>query len=169
MKKSIILILGICFLISGCSTAATYKEVFKNKPNFNLKSFSAAQEVLYQATVNAICSRQFMIEEENKEKKIISAKRLFQKGRKTITVLLQAKISPGEENSSNLFLNAIQSTQGSYVADRTRFILWFIPIPGGGKKRQSRLKKKKKQLTIRISIRDSSLISNKRFTLCKQK
>jgi len=127
------------FLVCGCATPA-YKDVFKDKPAYNAKSFALERDLLYQATLRAICGRNFIIEKEDEEKGVILAKRSFQRGKRTIVLVLQANASFDEAQRTTLFLNALETTERHYVADHTRFLLWLIPLPGGGGKEGASVK-----------------------------
>lgn len=139
MNKTGLFLLAIVFLIAGCSTPA-YKEVFKDKPAYNSKQFLANRDILHQATLRAICARNFIIEKEDPEKGLILAKRSFQRGRRTIILVLQANASFDAAKRTTLYLNAMETTERYYVADHTRFFLWLVPLPGGGGKEGSSIK-----------------------------
>jgi len=126
-------------IVCGCATPA-YKDVFKDKPAYNSKSFAVNRDILYQATLRAICARNFIIEKDDQEKGFILAKRSFQRGRKTIILALQANASFDEAQKTTLYLNALETSERYFVADRTRFLLWLIPLPGGGGKEGSSVK-----------------------------
>jgi hypothetical protein len=134
-------LISILFLCAGCASAA-YKEVFRDTPAYNRKDFSAGKEIAYKATLRAIIAKNFMVEKEDKENSFILAKRSFQQGKRTTVLLLQAKLVSDEVNKTALYLNALQTTERAYVADRTRFFLWIIPLPGGGGKEGSNIKEK---------------------------
>ena len=144
MNKIVIFFLITCFFISGCATIPVYKEVFKENATYNQREFPVSKDVLYQTAIKTICSKNFIIEEENGEKGFILAKRSFQKGKRAIVLTLQAKITYDGEGKSTLYLNALQTTEKLFVADRTRFLLWVIPLPGGGGKEASRVKEGEK-------------------------
>lgn len=137
-KKILYAALSI-FLISACATPA-YKEVFKDKPAYNSKIFSLNRDTLYQAALRAMCARNFIIEKEEPEKGFILSKRSFQRGKRTITLLLQATVNFDAAERSTLFLNALETTERYFIADRTRFFLWLVPLPGGGGKEGSSVK-----------------------------
>ncbi|MFZ2356594.1 MAG: hypothetical protein WAW67_02065 [Candidatus Omnitrophota bacterium] len=139
MKKKIIFILLAIFL-SGCASSHVYKEVMKEGPAYNTKEFSVSKDILYKAVEKTILSKNFMIEKQDPEDNFILAKRSFQKGKRTIVLLLQGKITTEGENKSTVFLNAIETKEANYVADHTRFFLWIVPLPGGGGKEASRIK-----------------------------
>ena len=138
-------------VISGCASAPAYKEVFEEKPAYNSREFSVGADALHQATVRALCSRNFIIEKEDADNGFILARRSFQKGKRTFILALQAKInSQGEDNSSSvLYLNALQTTERLYVADRTRFFLFIVPLPGGGGKEATKIKEEEKTIEDR--------------------
>ena len=140
MRRLSIFIMVIAFLISGCSTASVYKEVLKQKTPYNMREFSISEDILYQATIRTMYSKNFIIEKEDKEKGLILAKRVFQRGRRTIDLLLQARVISIEADKSTLYLNAIQTTLRTCITDRTRFFLWLIPLPGGGGKEATEIK-----------------------------
>jgi len=144
MRKVLFYCLIGFFLIDGCASAPVYKEVFKEKVNYNKREFNVSSEILYQAVVKAICSKSFIIENEDKERGFILAKRYFQKGKRNIILALQAKIVTEGEEYTNLYLNAVETTERLYVADRTRFFLFIIPLPGGGGKEATKIKEGEK-------------------------
>ena len=146
--RRFIFLLCFVFLFASCATFNPSKEVFKEKASYNSKKFSVSGELLYQALIKTIYSHNFIIEKENKEEGFILAKRCFQKGKRHIVLLLQAKIIP-DENKSTLYLNALQTTERLFVADRTRFFLWIIPLPGGGGKEASRIKEEERVIENR--------------------
>jgi hypothetical protein len=129
--------------ISGCATPV-YKDVFREKVSYNSQEFPVPQNVLYQATSRAICSKNFIIEKEDPNKGFILAKRSFQRGKRTIALIIQAKIDPIAADKTTLFLNAIETKEVYFVADRTRFFLFIIPLPGGGGKEGSQIKEGEK-------------------------
>lgn len=141
--KRIHIFLLIIFLLTGCATPV-YKEVFKEGPAYNAKEFSFLKDILYKATLRCMYAKNFIIEKEDEEKGFILAKRSFQRWKRTIVLLLQAKVVSDGENKSTLYLNALQTTERFYVADRTRFFLWIIPLPGGGGKEASSTKEGEK-------------------------
>ena len=139
MKKKNAIVLMV-FLLLGCASSHVYREVMKEEPAYNTKEFSVPQDALYKAVLETILRKNFMIEKEEKENGFILAKRSFQKGKRTIALLLQAKITSESENQATVFLSAIETKEASYIADRTRFFLWLIPLPGGGGKEASSVK-----------------------------
>jgi len=147
MRKFVFLLCFV-FLFASCATFNPSKEVFKEKASYNFKEFPVSGEILYQAVIKTIYSHNFIVEKENKEGGFILAKRCFQKGKRNIILLLQAKIIP-EENKSTLYLSALQTTERLFIADRTRFFLWIIPLPGGGGKEASRIKEGEKVIEDR--------------------
>jgi len=142
--RRFVCLLCLVFFLSGCATFSPSKEVFKEKATYNSKEFSVSNDILYQVIIKVIYSQNFAIENEDKEKGFILAKRYFQKGKRNIILVLQAKIIPDKEDKSLLYLNALQTTERLFVADRTRFFLWLIPLPGGGGKEASKIKEEEK-------------------------
>lgn len=138
IKKISVIFLTLFFL--GCASAHVYREVMKEGPAFNSRIFSVSPELAYQAVERAVLDKNFMLEKQDVENNFLLAKRSFQKGRRTIALLLQAKISPVGKDESKIFLSAIETKETSYVADRTRFFLWIVPLPGGGGKEASQIK-----------------------------
>ncbi len=144
--KKIVFVLCFIGLFSGCATFNPSAEVFKEKTTYNVKEFSAPSDSLYQAIVKSIYSQNFAIENEDKTKGFILAKRYFQRGKRNVILILQAKIIPDNENKSTLYLNALQTTEKLFVADKTRFFLWLIPLPGGGGKEATKIKEEEKMI-----------------------
>ena len=140
--KTGIAVLAVLFL-SGCATFNPSREVFKEKVTYNSKEFSVSGGLLYQAVIKVIYAQKFVIEKEDKEGGFILAKRYFQRGKRNIILILQAKLI-SETDKSVLYLNALQTSERLFVADRTRFFLWLIPLPGGGGKEASKIKEGEK-------------------------
>ena len=142
-NNTILGLMGV-LLLWGCASTPVYKEVFKEDVDYNKREFNVSSDVLYQDVVKAICSKSFIIENEDKESGFILAKRYFQKGKKNIILALQAKIVAEGEECATLYLNAVETTERLYVADRTRFFLFLIPLPGGGGKEATKIKEGEK-------------------------
>lgn len=140
MNKKSWVLLGCALVCFGCAAAPVYKDVFNEKPAFNQKAFPVSQEKLYQAALRTICSKNFLIEKESEQKDFFVGRRAFQKGKRTTILILQAKIMPDSGSSATIYLNALETTERSYVADRTRFFLFIIPLPGGGGKEATEVK-----------------------------
>ena len=68
------------------------------------------------------------------DKDQILAVRSIKKGKRTWILALQAHFFKLDDNKTRLYLNAIETTERTYVADRTRFFLFVVPLPGGGGK-----------------------------------
>lgn len=112
----------------------------KEESTFNSRSFPVPPEQVYQAVIRAVLGKNFMLEKEDPENNFLLAKRSFQKGKRTTALLLQTKISPAGRDQSMVYFSAIETKETSYVSDRTRFLLWIVPLPGGGGKEASRVK-----------------------------
>jgi hypothetical protein len=138
---SILIILMLVFI--GCSPV--YRQVLKEAPSYNSCEFSASKDALFQATISTLCKRNFIIENEDKEKGFILGKRSFQSGRRTTVLVIQGKLIPAESKTT-LYLNAMETKEVSYVADRTRFFLFIVPLPGGGGKEGSSVKEGEKTI-----------------------
>jgi hypothetical protein len=143
MKLLTVFLLSGIVLLGGCATPV-YKEVFREKSSYNSKEFSVPQNILYQATSRAICAKNFIIDKEEADKGFIVARRSFQRGKKTIVLIVQAKMDSNSPDKTMLYLSALQTTERYYVADRTRFFLFLIPLPGGGGKEASQIKEGEK-------------------------
>lgn len=129
----------IVFLVAGCA-APVYKEIFQDKPTYNSRQFPVGSDTLYKATLRTICAKNFIIEKESPNEGFILAKRSFRRGKRTSVLVLQAKISSIAADKTTLYLSALQTTERYYVADRTRFFLWILPLPGGGGKEGTAVK-----------------------------
>jgi hypothetical protein len=140
MKHIISLFAIVVVFLPGCASTHVYKEVMKEEPSYNTREFSASKDALYQAVMEVVLDKNFMIEKEDKENSFILAKRSFQKGKKSIALLLQAKITAVTDAKARVYLSAVETREANYVADRTRFFLWLVPLPGGGGKEASRVK-----------------------------
>jgi hypothetical protein len=148
MKRVYFCLFMVLLFASGC--APCYRQVLKERPAYNSKKITAPEEIVYNATLNALCKRNFIIESEDLEKGFILAKRSFQSGRRTTVLLVQGKIVPVDTESSTLYLNAIETREVSYIADRTRFFMFIIPLPGGGGKEASSIKEGEKSIQDRV-------------------
>ncbi len=141
LMKKIILILGMFLVVSGCSPLRyTYREIQKDKQPENVRVFSASGAQLQKALIEMLLLKQFSIDKEDDALQTIVASRYFSRSHNNTVVVLQARIFMKDQLHQELFLNAIQTTQRNYVVDRTRFLLWVIPLPGGGGKQVSKTK-----------------------------
>lgn len=152
MKRIAYFILASLILVS-CATAV-HKEIFKKHTVYNVKEFYVPRNVLYNAVLKVVCAQNFIIEKDEEDQGFILAKRSFQKGRKTIMLLLQAKMTSEEQDKSNLYINLLQTTERYYVADHTRFFLWIVPFPGGGGKEARSIKEEEKIIEDKGFYRD---------------
>ena len=145
VMKRIVFLLGISLCMIGCASTDVYKEVFKDDaPSYNSKEFDVYPRELYLVVQKIVCSRNFIIDQEDESSGVFLAKRYFQKGKRRMILTLQSKIIPGGGDTSFLYLNAMQTTERIYVSDRTRFFLWLIPLPGGGGKQSTEVKEGEK-------------------------
>lgn len=138
MKKNVFLFALLCLFAAGCSSGGAYKEIFKDKSSYNSKEFAVNKEMLNTAVLKTIYSKSFLVEKEDLSNGFILAKHLFQKGKVTIVLMLQAKMITDSPEKTTLYLNAVETSERVYVSDRTRFFL-FIPLPGGGGKEANRV------------------------------
>ncbi|MDD5449546.1 MAG: DUF2242 domain-containing protein [Candidatus Omnitrophica bacterium] len=145
MKKMASLFLVISFLIAGCATPV-YREALKQSPAVNREIFSFSGDRVFKAASNVIYSRGFMLEKEDRDEGFILGKKYFKRGHKNIVLALQAKIVPEEADKTALYLSAVETTENLYVADRTRFFLFIIPLPGGGGKEATTIKEGEKMI-----------------------
>ncbi|MCK4858933.1 MAG: DUF2242 domain-containing protein [Candidatus Omnitrophica bacterium] len=157
-KKKVILGIGIALTISfflGCANMSSmYRQAFKGKLSYNSQIFPVSQETLSTAVQRVLLSQNFTIERKKREKGIIQAKKHFQKGKKTITLSLQAVIDSEGENQQVLFTNAVQKIETLYVKSHTRFFLWLIPLPGGGGEESEKIIEEEKTIEDRRFYRD---------------
>jgi hypothetical protein len=138
MNRATLVLFTCLITLSGCATPV-YREVFQEKASYNSKEFNVPAKVLYQATTRAICSKNFIIEKEEADKGFILAKRSFQRGKRSIVLVLQAKMDFSSNDNTMLYLTALQTTEVNYVSDHTRFFLFLVPLPGGGGKSASQV------------------------------
>ncbi|MFA6217688.1 MAG: DUF2242 domain-containing protein [Candidatus Omnitrophota bacterium] len=143
MRSSIVISLICLFTFTGCATPV-YREVFNEKESYNSKEFSVPANILYQATSRAICAKNFIIEKEDAVKGFILAKRSFQRGKRSVVLVVQAKMDSSCNDKTTLYLSALQTTEMFYVSDHTRFFLFLVPLPGGGGKNASQVKEGEK-------------------------
>jgi hypothetical protein len=139
------LIVLAVFFLSGCAQPY-YTQVLNEQPVANTRHFPVTADTLYQAVIQSMLERNFLLENESKTNGFLLGKRTIQDGRRTASILLQAKIVPSGEEASTVYLNGVQTTEVSYVADRTRFFLFLIPLPGGGGKEASSIKEGEKTI-----------------------
>jgi len=140
-------------VIAGCATPV-YKNVFKEAESYNTKVFPVPQSALFSAVTRAVLSKNFIIEKEESDKAFILARRSFQQGKRTTALVMQAKMVPMAESKTTLYLNGIQTTEVYFVADRTRFFLFLIPLPGGGGKQVSQIKEGEKVIEDKAFYQD---------------
>mgnify|MGYP001617592725 FL=1 len=70
----------------------------------------------------------------------MQATRYFQKGKRSIVIVLNADLQSLGENKTAVYLNAVQTTEKLYSQSHARFFLGLIPLPGGGGETAERLK-----------------------------
>jgi hypothetical protein len=145
MRRLLYAIGGAVILLSGCATP-TYRQVFTEKPAGNFREFCVSKDILYASVSKVLCEKNFLIENEDKDKGFILGKRSFQQGRKTLVLLIQGKIVEDIPGRSTLYVNAIETTETYYVSDHTRFFMFIIPLPGGGGKNVSTVKQAEKTI-----------------------
>ncbi len=147
MVKKNLIFAALLIISPGCASAPVYDKIFSEDNSYNHKTFALSKEELYAATIKTIYAKNFMIDKESEDKDFIVARRSFQKGKKTTILVVQAKIV-GEKTAeaSTLFLSALETTEQFYVADRTRFFLFIVPLPGGGGKQASTVKQGEKEI-----------------------
>src|ERR1700693_1553068 len=126
--------------LTGCSTPSAYKEVMKYNDPGNLRDYSVGKEALYPAVLKTFLAKKFVIENENQTDGTLVGKRSLQAGKTTGVLLTQARILGSGSDLSALYLNAVETTEREFVADRTRFLLFVIPLPGGGGKEATTVK-----------------------------
>ena len=153
--QKIFLVLMIAATFIGCSsTKYVYRQIQQNKDSYNTHTFTATAVQLQKALTKMLLSKQFAIDKEDTLAGTIIASRYFSQSRNNIVVVLQARIFSQDEGHQQLFLNGIQTTQRNYVVDRTRFLLWLIPLPGGGGKEVTKTKESE------ASIEDKSFYAD---------
>jgi len=131
--------LGILFLCS-CATFSPSGEVFKEKANINSRTYDAPVNACFDILKEVILKKNFSLASEDKEAKRLQATRYFQKGRKSIVIVLNANLQSLGENKTTVYLNAVQTTEKLYAQSHTRFFLGLIPLPGGGGETAERLR-----------------------------
>lgn len=130
---------GVIFL-SGCATFSPSGEVFKEKANINSRTYDASVNVCFDTLKQVILRRNFSLTSEDKETKRLQAARYFQKGRRSIAIVLNANLQSLGEDKTAIYLNAVQTTEKLYAQSHTRFFLFIIPLPGGGGEEAVKLK-----------------------------
>ena len=142
-------------VIAGCSSSQyVYRQIQQDKDSYNVRTFAATAAQLQKALTQMLLSKQFAIDKEDNLAGTIIASRYFSESRNNIVVVLQSRMFAQDEGHQKLFLNGIQTTQRNYVVDRTRFLLWLIPLPGGGGKEVTKTKESE------ASIEDKSFYSD---------
>ncbi len=130
----------LLFLCSCSSTKHTYKQIADDRDTYTTRSYHCSLSDLHKAVTQVLLTKKFIIENEDVTIGTLNASRFFSKGYQTIAVVVQSKILSKNDKEQHLFLNAIQTTERNYVADRTRFLLFLIPLPGGGGKEVTKSK-----------------------------
>lgn len=133
-------VLSFIFFLSGCATFSPSGEVFKEKANINSRTYDASANVCFDNLKQVILKKNFSLASEDKEAKRLQATRYFQKGKRSIVIILNANLQFLGENKTTVYLNAVQATEKLYAQSHTRFFLGIIPLPGGGGETAQRLK-----------------------------
>jgi hypothetical protein len=116
----------------------------KDEPAVNVRSYQVAADTLYPAVIETLMMKKFSLADEDRANGLVTGKRFFNKGKRNTVLALQAKMIAKGDRQTALFLNAIETTEKNFVADRTRFLLFIIPLPGGGGKEVSQMKETEK-------------------------
>jgi hypothetical protein len=153
MRPLFLMTVILMIMTTGCASP-TYRQVFKEKPAGNFREFSTSSDLLFAAAAKVQCERNFIIEKEDRDKGFILGKRSFQRGRKTIILLMQSQIVSDAPDRSTLYVNALETTETYYIADHTRFFLFLVPLPGGGGKDVSTVKEAEKTITDKRFYKD---------------
>jgi len=139
MRKLILLSLG--FLVAaGCASVPVYKQIQKDNSTYNSRIFTATSEQLHKAVNQMLLSRKFQIDNEDETTGSMMASRYFSQSRSNTVVVIQSRMFSQGNGHQKLFFNGIQTTQRNYITDHTRFLLWLIPLPGGGGKEVTKTK-----------------------------
>jgi hypothetical protein len=135
MKK---IVTGLCvlFMLAGCSYQAQ-RHILKEDIVTNSTTFDASATAVYTAFVKTALLKNFIIKEEDAQAGSVLAERAVEKGKRTYIVSLQARIFEDAPGKTSLFLNGSERCERTYVRDNTRFLLFIIPLPGGGGKEAS--------------------------------
>lgn len=141
VSGNVVIHIGIIFLlcVAGCASTV-HKEIFSKDVSYKQKTFSTVKGTVYTAVINSILELSFVIDKENEPDAFVLAKRYFHRGKKNIVIALQAKIVSLPDNKCIVYLNAFETTEKVFIADRTRFFMFIIPLPGGGGKEASQVK-----------------------------
>jgi hypothetical protein len=132
------IIAAVLFIqIAGC--ASTTDRMLQDKPLGNSRDFKASSDVVFSACKRALYDYNFSVEKADTKEMFLLGKKAEQEGRKTHLLLLQVRIEKNVDGAS-AYLNAYQTTEQEYVKDNTRFLLWIVPLPGGGGKEASSVK-----------------------------
>lgn len=133
-------VLFFVFFLSGCATFSPSEEVFKEKANINSRTYDAPVNACFDTLKQVVLKKNFSLASEDKEVKRLQATRYFQKGRRSIVIVLNVNLQSPGENKTTVYLNAVQTTEKLYSQSHTRFFLGLIPLPGGGGESAERLK-----------------------------
>jgi len=129
---SFFLILFVLFVCGCASTKYTYRQIENDNDSFTSHVFKCSLLELHKAVTQVLLTKKFTIDHEDAINGTLTGSRYFTHGYQKIVVVVQSKILSKNDKEQQLFLNGVQTTERNYVADRTRFLLWIIPLPGGG-------------------------------------
>ena len=135
MRKYLALFLFVALCSGGCSsTKYTYRQIEDDKDSFTSRVYQCSLPALHRAVLQVLLTKKFSIDHEDAATGTVTGSRYFTHGYQKIVVVVQCKILPRNDHEQQLFLNGVQTTARNYVADRTRFLLFIVPLPGGGGK-----------------------------------
>ena len=97
-----------------------------------MRQYPASLETCQPAVKRAALGLHFTIDEETPDKCLLKASRYFQHGPRTTTIMLKANLQAEGEMQTAVYLTAVEMSERVFARSHRRFLLWLIPLPGGG-------------------------------------
>ncbi|HOK80411.1 MAG TPA: hypothetical protein PK354_06145 [bacterium] len=99
----------------------------ETKPNINARTYDAPPQFCFLALKRIFLKNNFTLLKEDTQLNKIEAIKHFDKGNLSVDLLIQANLESMENNKTQVYLNAVQTTKTIYA---TRKTLLIIPLPG---------------------------------------
>ncbi len=131
-RRGLVAAVTLSAALAGCSGPSVYERVFAKDGSHNSKTYPASFDTCWLAANRAMLGLNFGIDRQEKDNGLLQASRYFQQGPETTTIVLKANLQSVGDRSTTVYVNALETEEKLFTRSHRRFLLWLIPLPGGG-------------------------------------